>query len=54
VDVTGQSLLIGERRRAGLSESINVPYLRAAGSMGVGRTRVQDIERVAVDAAKVP
>lgn len=54
VDVTGQSLLIGERRRAGLSESISVPYLRAAGSMGVGRTRVQDIERVAVDAAKAP
>jgi hypothetical protein len=54
VDVTGQSLLIGERRRAGLSESITVPYLRAAGSMGVGRTRVQDIERVALDASRAP
>lgn len=54
VDVTGQSLLIGERRRAGLSESIAVPYLRAAGSLGVGRTRVQDIERVALDASRAP
>lgn len=48
VDTVALHLLMSERRRIGLSDNIEVEYLREATRLNVGRTRVQDIESVVI------
>ncbi len=49
VDTIAFHLLMSERRRIGLSDNIEVAYLREATRLNVGRTRVQDIESLVID-----
>lgn len=48
VDMMALQLLMGERRRAGLSDNVEVGYLREATRLNVGRTRFQDIDHILI------
>ncbi|MCG3128705.1 MAG: hypothetical protein CHACPFDD_03596 [Phycisphaerae bacterium] len=51
VDSVAHSAISDLRRTAGVEAELNVPYLAAAGHLGVGRTRPNEIERLVVDNA---
>ncbi len=48
-DVIGRAVLEEERRRRGLPQRVDVPYLKAAADLGLGRYRLVEIERVPIE-----
>lgn len=48
-DVIGRAVLEEERRRRGLPQRVDVPYLKAASELGLGRYRLVEIEREPIE-----
>lgn len=48
-DVVARAVLEEERRRRGLMQRVEVPYLKAAADLGLGRYRLSEIERFVVE-----